>query len=183
MFLYFSRIFRGFGGFSGSFLGIVALSEHESSQLICHQYDGMKPMAWMKSRRKEAPDFDVLRKYQITDPLLPQTLFNPGCVPDSRYLALADNTLVCEASYSTFRSEEVVQALSTVNYDKSKLSVVIHSVPDSIVSNTAEFSQLIDHVRSSAYRAFVTDLSVDYYATFGSSWVDFVNLMAAKMSH
>lgn len=101
-------------------------------------------------------------------------------MPESQYLTLPDNTLICEAAYSTFRTREVVHALSRLVNDRSKLSAVVHSLPESIANNTTEFNQAVCSLREVAGKVYLTDLDVNYYAAFGDSWDEFVQAMALK---
>ncbi|KAJ5970921.1 uncharacterized protein N7479_000839 [Penicillium vulpinum] len=103
---------------------------------------------------------------------------NPGAVPDSRYLATADSTVVFEAAYTTFQERQGAQLFTNIaNSDRTQLCAIVHSVPDTVEGK--ELRGLIKDVRQVADEVYITHLSTDYYASFGDKWDEFVGLMAA----
>ncbi|RJE23052.1 Cell surface [Aspergillus sclerotialis] len=103
---------------------------------------------------------------------------NPGVVPDSRYLASADSTVVFEATYDTFLERQGADLFRNIpDSNRSQLCAVIHSVPDNIEG--PELRGLVKRVRRVADEIFITHLSTDYYSSFGNKWDQFVDLMAA----
>ncbi|KAL4810195.1 Spherulation-specific family 4 [Aspergillus unguis] len=101
---------------------------------------------------------------------------NPGVVPDSRYLPTADSTVVFEATYDTFHERKGARLFEEIpNSNRSQLCAVIHSVPDTVEGG--ELRGFVKQVRGVADEIFVTHLSRDYYASFGSRWEEFVSLM------
>lgn len=105
-------------------------------------------------------------------------MHNPGAVPDSRYLATADSTVVFEAAYSTFQKRQGAQLFSNIpDSDRSQLCAIVHSVPDSVEGKSLR--SLVKQVRKVADEVYITHLSTDYYASFGPGWAEFVDLMAA----
>ncbi|KAL4782043.1 Spherulation-specific family 4 [Aspergillus varians] len=102
---------------------------------------------------------------------------NPGAVPDPRYLSTADSTVVFEATYDLFQERDGARLFEEIpESDRSKLCAVIHSLPDSVKGS--ELRGFVRQVRRIADEVFITHLSTDYYASFGSKWDDFVSLMA-----
>ncbi|OJJ84394.1 spherulation-specific family 4 protein [Aspergillus glaucus CBS 516.65] len=107
-----------------------------------------------------------------------QVFHNPGVVPDSRYLSTADSIVVFEATYDTFQERRKAKVFKTLSdNNRGQLCAVIHSVPDSIQGS--KLRSLVKEARKVAEEVYVTHLRVDYYAGFGHSWGDFVDLMAA----
>ncbi|KAH8426710.1 spherulation-specific family 4 protein [Aspergillus melleus] len=105
------------------------------------------------------------------------TVHNPGAIPDSRYLPTADSTVVFEATYDTFQERHGANLFEEIpNSTRSQLCAVIHSVPDNVEGS--ELRSLVKQVRKVADEIFITHLSTDYYASFGSKWNEFVSLMA-----
>ncbi|KAK2781198.1 hypothetical protein FQN53_000742 [Emmonsiellopsis sp. PD_33] len=102
---------------------------------------------------------------------------NPGVLPDSRYPPLADMTVLFESTYDTFeeRKDEVFQNFT--GHDRAQVCCVIHSVPEDVTGEKLE--SLVKDARTLANEVFVTHLSEDYYADFGTQWAEFVNLMAS----
>ncbi|KAJ5154294.1 Spherulation-specific family 4 [Penicillium coprophilum] len=103
---------------------------------------------------------------------------NPGAVPDSRYLATADSTVVFEAAYTTFQERQGAKLFANIeNSNRTQLCAIVHSVPESVEGT--ELRSLVKQVRKVADEVYITHLSTDYYASFGAKWTEFVDLMAA----
>ncbi|KAJ5766619.1 uncharacterized protein N7511_004235 [Penicillium nucicola] len=103
---------------------------------------------------------------------------NPGAVPDSRYLATADSTVVFEAAYTTFQERQGAKLFTSIdNSNRSQLCAIVHSVPDAIEGKSLR--GLVKEVRKVADEVYITHLSTDYYASFGQKMNEFVDLMAA----
>jgi hypothetical protein len=103
---------------------------------------------------------------------------NPGAVPDSRYLSTADSTVVFEETYGTFQERHGAKLLTAIpDSNRTQLCAVIHSVPSSVEGSGLR--GLVKQVRSVADEVFITHLSSNYYASFGTKWAEFVDLMAA----
>ncbi|KAJ5801213.1 CAZyme family GH135 [Penicillium psychrosexuale] len=103
---------------------------------------------------------------------------NPGAVPDSRYLATADSTVVFEAAYTTFRERQGAKLFSSISdSNRTQLCAIVHSVPESVEGK--DLRSLVKQVRKVADEIYITHLSTNYYASFGSKWTEFVDLMAA----
>lgn len=108
----------------------------------------------------------------------PQVVHNPGAVPDTRYLATADSTVVFEETYIAFQERHGAKLLTAIpDSNRSQLCAVIHSVPSTVEGS--KLRGLVKQVRSVADEVFITHLSSDYYASFGTKWAEFVDLMAA----
>lgn len=107
-----------------------------------------------------------------------QVFHNPGVVPDSRYLPTADSTVVFEATYDTFKERKKAKVFKTLSSDnRGRLCAIIHSVPDYV--HGSKLRKLVKQARKVAEEVYITHLRVDYYAGFGHSWGDFVDLMSA----
>ncbi|PYH41933.1 spherulation-specific family 4 protein [Aspergillus saccharolyticus JOP 1030-1] len=102
---------------------------------------------------------------------------NPGVIPDSRYLSTADSTVVFEATYQTFLDRQGAKLFEQIpNSTRQQLTAVVHSVPSSVEGSS--FRNLVKQVRKVADEMFITHLDTNYYASFGSQWEQFVDLMA-----
>ncbi|KAG9243218.1 Spherulation-specific family 4 [Calycina marina] len=103
-------------------------------------------------------------------------IHNPGTIPDARYLALCNMTIVFEGSYDTYQQHNLSDTIKSFCKDsgcvRNSLAVVVHSVPPTIDAKV-EKSMLKD-VRKLAAGVFITSLSTDYYSSFGQSWGAFV---------
>ena len=105
-----------------------------------------------------------------------QIFHNPGVIPDSRYLPMADSTIVFEATYDTFQERCNAKIFKNIpDSNRSQLCAVIHSVPDSVQGS--QLRSLVKQARKLAEKIFITHLATDYYAGFGQKWTDFVHLM------
>ncbi|KOS47480.1 hypothetical protein ACN38_g1607 [Penicillium nordicum] len=103
---------------------------------------------------------------------------NPGAVPDSRYLATADSTVVFEAAYTTFQERQGARMFTNIaDSNRTQLCAIVHSVPDAVEGKALR--SLVKQVRQVADEVYITHLSTDYYASFGARWTEFVDLMAA----
>ncbi|CEJ56957.1 Putative Cell surface spherulin 4-like protein [Penicillium brasilianum] len=102
---------------------------------------------------------------------------NPGAVPDSRYLASADSTVVFEGTYSSFQERQGAKLFTAIpDSNRTQLCAVIHSVPDT--EEGPKLRSLVKDARKVVDELYITHLSIDYYASFGSKWTEFVDLMA-----
>ncbi|KAJ5530950.1 hypothetical protein N7527_004343 [Penicillium freii] len=103
---------------------------------------------------------------------------NPGAVPDSRYLATADSTVVFEAAYATFQERQGAKLFTNIaDSNRTQLCAIVHSVPNAVEGKALR--SLVKQVRQVADEVYITHLSTDYYASFGGKWTEFVDLMAA----
>ncbi|KAL4882771.1 cell surface spherulin 4-like protein [Aspergillus karnatakaensis] len=134
-------------------------------------------------QRYDAADFAYLEELaslvRTTPGLGPDNFVfhNPGVVPDSRYLSLADSTVVFEATYDTFQQRNGAKLFEAIpDSNRRQLCAVIHSVPDRVEGS--ELRGFVRDVRRVAEEIFITHLSTDYYADFGGKWDEFVGLMA-----
>lgn len=107
-----------------------------------------------------------------------QVIYNPGVVPDSRYLSIADSAVVFEGTYDMFVKRHGAKLFKNIqDSHRDQLCAVIHSVPGSVEGS--DLRELVKRVRKVAEEVFITHLSTDYYAHFGGKWEQFVDLMAA----
>ncbi|KAJ5124425.1 uncharacterized protein N7515_008250 [Penicillium bovifimosum] len=103
---------------------------------------------------------------------------NPGAVPDSRYLATADSTVVFEAAYATFQERQGAKLFTSIaDSNRTQLCAIVHSVPETVEGKSLR--GLVKQVRKVADEVYITHLDTNYYASFGSKWTEFVDLMAA----
>ncbi|KAF1934962.1 hypothetical protein EJ02DRAFT_460788 [Clathrospora elynae] len=84
-----------------------------------------------------------------------------------------DITVVVETSYEHFVTEEYQEWLAISPYDRSRSCYMVHSVPEQ------EVECLAIELRERAEYMFVTSATVDFYASFATSWETFVAVMAA----
>jgi hypothetical protein len=107
----------------------------------------------------------------------PQIIHNPGTVPDSRLAAVQpDITVTFEQSYDLYQSTSTQsmldRSISSGDYNRSSSSLIVHSVPiDQIETLTLDLVKRAEYV-------FVTDLTEDYYNSFGPGWERFVEAVA-----
>jgi Spherulation-specific family 4 len=98
-------------------------------------------------------------------------IHNPGTVPDPGLAdANTDITVVFEQSFDLYRQQAA--ELTTLKVDRSTQAYIIHSVPAS--QNLRKF---VNKLAPHAQNLFLTDLSSDYYQSFGNKWSDFVRSM------
>ncbi|KAJ9668365.1 hypothetical protein H2201_001413 [Coniosporium apollinis] len=100
---------------------------------------------------------------------------NPGAIPDPRYSASADVTVVFEETYQTFIERRSATALADVPGGRGERSIMIHSVPAGM--SAKERKKLVQQLRSLASHLFVTDLSVDYYSGISPHFGEFVSAL------
>lgn len=85
-----------------------------------------------------------------------------------------------EETYSTFQERLGANLLTPIRgKDRTQRAALIHSVPESVEGS--ELHHLIKTVRKVADEVFITHLSTDYYAKFGSKWAEFVDLISAEI--
>jgi len=113
-----------------------------------------------------------------SDPLI---IHNPGTIPDARFLASCNLSVVFEGTYSTYQIYGFHKTISAFQAsskcERSAIACIVHDLPASL-SNHDENS-LVRDLRSVAGSIFVTGLSVDYYASFWEGWDGFARDMAA----
>jgi hypothetical protein len=106
-----------------------------------------------------------------------QIIHNPGTIPDPRYLASRNVTVVFEGSYSTYKTSNLNKNISgfqkSSQLGRGATACIIHGFPSKVSSENS----LIRELRGLAGSVFVTGLSVDYYASFWDGWQDFVDEM------
>ncbi|KAJ5572806.1 hypothetical protein N7450_009790 [Penicillium hetheringtonii] len=102
----------------------------------------------------------------------PFIVHNPGAIPDSRYLPSADSTVVFEETYNTFQTRNGANLFTAIpDSNRSQLCAVIHSWKG------RNYAVSVKEARKVADELFITHLSTDYYASFGTQWSEFVDLM------
>ncbi|KAH0537521.1 hypothetical protein FGG08_005696 [Glutinoglossum americanum] len=108
------------------------------------------------------------------------TIHNPGSIPDARLADPGpDVTVVFEETYQTYQlapsSKTLQDKLASLPYGRSRYCYLMHSVPKSM--GGADLRRLVDGLSKYAGYLFLTDLSDNYYASFGSKWLDFIDAM------
>jgi hypothetical protein len=81
-----------------------------------------------------------------------------------------------EQSYDLYQSTSTLsmldRSISSGDYNRSSSSLIVHSVPiDQIETLTLDLAKRAEYV-------FVTDLTEDYYNSFGPGWERFVKVVA-----
>jgi len=109
----------------------------------------------------------------------PLIIHNPGAIPDARFMSSCNVSVVFEGTYSTYQvygfSKTISSFRSSSKCNRDALACIIHALPTTLSSN--DLNALVKDVRSLAGSAFLTGLSVDYYASFWAGWTGFVNEM------
>jgi hypothetical protein len=106
---------------------------------------------------------------------------NPGTIPDIRYLDGADVTVVFEEKYDVFQAENLrrtIMALKDHITDRTVLACIMHSALVGIEKRGVK--DIVEELRKLAGCCFVTELSVDYYSSFGTCWEAFVQEMGRE---
>jgi hypothetical protein len=110
-----------------------------------------------------------------------QIIQNPGTIPDARFFSTCDISVVFEGTHSTYQiygmSKNISALQASSKCGREKLACIMHGVPSTLSSN--DMTSLVNNLRAVAGSAFVTGLSVDYYASFSAGWADFVSDMDA----
>jgi len=112
----------------------------------------------------------------ITLANMTQIIQNPGMIPDARYLASCNMTIVFEGTYSTYQQHDfgknIKSFLEAPGCERDNLAIIVHSLPT--VLSEKDKKSMVKDIRKLAAGVFVTGLSVDYYASFAQGWGDFV---------
>jgi hypothetical protein len=99
-----------------------------------------------------------------------QVIHNPGSIPDPGFSdANTDITVVFEGSYQAYQEQEVLPP-SRLQY-----SYVIHSMPVSM--SETDLRNFAYTLSAQTGLFFLTDLSQDYYESFGPDWRGFIEAM------
>jgi hypothetical protein len=88
---------------------------------------------------------------------------------------------VFEETYSTYQIYGFQKNISTfrkeAKADRESLACIIHNVPATLKGK--ELATFVKGVRGLSGSIFITGLSVDYYASFWDSWMEFLTGMVA----
>jgi hypothetical protein len=103
---------------------------------------------------------------------LVKTIHNPGTSSDARLANPGpDVSVVVETSYQQFLTKNDQDWLKTSVYDRAHTAYMVHSVPvDKIRAVTLALRQRAEYL-------FITDLTENFYESFGKSWDNFVAAM------
>ncbi|KAL4947063.1 Spherulation-specific family 4 [Aspergillus filifer] len=104
---------------------------------------------------------------------VPKIVHNPGTAPDAALAATqpADLTIICEASYHRYLSDEVQNWLDLNPVGREQAGYMVSGVP------AEKVQALVHELRHRSGYVFVTDTVVDFYESFGASWGGFVMAM------
>jgi len=101
-----------------------------------------------------------------------QIIHNPGTIPDSRLSDPSiDITVVFEGPYQDYQPLQA--KLASLPDRRSRYSYLIHSIPASI--SGGDMRKLVDRLSQHAEFLFLTDLSQNFYESFGPHWRDFID--------
>lgn len=100
------------------------------------------------------------------------TVHNPGTIPDP-YLndASTDITVSFESDLQDYN--DIPAKLASLPLERSRYSFMVNSAP----SSHGSLRKLVESMSMHSEHLFATDLSEDYYETFGSNWNDFVSVV------
>lgn len=100
-----------------------------------------------------------------------QVIHNPGAIPDPQFNdSSTDVTVVFEGSFPDLQSRQA--QLASLSEGRSQYSYVVHSVPAS-----TDLGKFVDSLSQHAEFLFLTNLTQNYYESFGSQWDDFIDVM------
>lgn len=106
--------------------------------------------------------------------LMSQIIHNPGTIPDSGLETNStDITIVFENAYEAYQTKQ--SALVSLSGGRSRYSYVVHSAPTSM--SKSDLRDFVNKMSKTAEFLFVTDLSQDYYSSFGPDWQAFVDVV------
>lgn len=106
-----------------------------------------------------------------------QIIHNPGLIPDARLTDPdVDITVVFEGSYQDYQEDSSSRALraqlASLPYDRSGVSCIMFSVRTGM--SQGDRRSLADELSQHAEFLYLTDLSQNYYESFGPHWQDFI---------
>jgi hypothetical protein len=107
-----------------------------------------------------------------------QVIHNLGTIPNAGFTdANTDITVVFEGSYQAYQEQEA--ALTSLPPGRLQYSYVIHSMPMSM--SEADLRNFAYTLSAHTGLFFLTDLSQDYYESFGPDWRGFIEAMPGSM--
>ncbi|KAH8658364.1 Spherulation-specific family 4 [Xylariales sp. PMI_506] len=101
-------------------------------------------------------------------------IHNPGTICNSSYSGPnTDFSIIFENDYASWTGglEADVAALPT---DRNAYGIMMYSVPEWSSSTSSEVTSVVDTMSQYASYIFATSLTVDYYSSWASDWLDFV---------
>jgi Spherulation-specific family 4 len=93
-------------------------------------------------------------------------------------MAGPDLTVVFEGSYETYETHSLGPAIASLERsitNRAGVACIMHSVPKAIAK--WEMDDTVKELRKVADSIFITELSVDYYSSFGATWQQFLEEM------
>jgi hypothetical protein len=101
---------------------------------------------------------------------------NPGVVPDPRLNdANTDVTVVFEEAYQVYDSKKA--ELQSLHQNRSQYCYMVHSIPQDMGKRNLE--HYIKDLSKHAEYLFLTDLSQNYYESFGPNWKAFTEIISS----
>lgn len=106
----------------------------------------------------------------------PQVL-NSKTVLQQSYVNLSDVTVVFEETFDKFLQKDNFDALQAHNIKRSKMAVILHSLPVDLSTRVLDF--VVDQVGDAADWMFLTDVATknEYYHSFSKIFADVVKLL------
>jgi len=101
-------------------------------------------------------------------------IHNPGTIPDTGLnVPDTDTTVIFEGPYQSY--QEQAATLASLPLNRSDYSYIVHSLPTSMSKvNLRKFAYRLSELSEFL---FLTDLSENYYESFGPDWRDFIGVM------
>jgi hypothetical protein len=90
---------------------------------------------------------------------------------------LADMTVVFEQTYSAWTNLSAAAALSELDYSRSSMAAMMHSVPPDIDGG---LTPLVDQLSAATGHVFLTTLDTDYYLSFSPVFAPFIDAMPQR---
>ncbi|KAF1812159.1 cell surface spherulin 4-like protein [Eremomyces bilateralis CBS 781.70] len=99
---------------------------------------------------------------------------NPGTIPDVRFAAAADVTVLFEQTYDVYvaRSANDTVAPATLLFDRERIGAIVHTCPDDL--GPQEMKQFVEEVEVKFGWLYLTDLGENYYHNFSTRFLEFV---------
>ncbi|KAF2089033.1 hypothetical protein K490DRAFT_38154 [Saccharata proteae CBS 121410] len=106
-------------------------------------------------------------------------VMNPGVFPDSRYMALADVTVVFEDTHRQFSRLDCAKSLKELaKTHRSRNCVLMHSITD---SSERHLEHLVDQLHDVVGFLFLTDLSSGFYASKSVSFPRTLDALSRRL--
>lgn len=93
-------------------------------------------------------------------------------------MGVVDVTVVFEGEFDSYQRYKIGQAIRTLEgsvVNRTELACIMHSIP--IARGGWGIKAIANELRNVAGNVFVTELSADYYSSFGTYWKPFMDEM------